>query len=111
MQFSSSGCFGLSLPAASRGGGASACLSRRALVPVGFNRRRGFIGSCERGFRNEALFSDSFSIGARRGGGSLVDVCVRTFDVGGRLQSLGIFQCSVLSLLEGSQYEWLRCKL
>src|SRR4030095_9197173 len=93
-------CFGLSLPAPSRGiGGDSACLSRRALVQVGFNRRRGFIGSCERAFGTEALFSDSFSIGARRSGGSLVDVCGRTLDVGRRLQSLCILQGRILRFI------------
>jgi hypothetical protein len=92
-------------------GGDSACLSRRALVQVGFNRRRGFIGSCERAFGKETLFSDSFSIGTRRSGGSLVDVCGRTLDVGGRLQSLGIFQCGVLGLIEVNQYQRLVRKL
>ncbi len=99
----------MSLPAPSRGiGGDGACLSRRALVQIGLNRRRRFIGSCERAFGNETLFSDSFSIGARHSGGSLVDVCGRTLDVGGCLQHLGIFQRGVLGLIEVSEYEWLR---
>jgi hypothetical protein len=108
----SSGCFGLSRPAPSRGiGGDSACLCRRARVPIGFNRRCGFIGSCEHAFGDETLFSDAFGIGARRSGGNLVDVCGRTLDIGGRLQSLGIVQCGVLGVAEVSEYEWLRRKL
>jgi hypothetical protein len=108
----SAGCFGLSLPAPSRGiGGDGARLSRRALVQVGLNCRRGFIGSCERALRNETLFSDSFGIRACRSGGSLVYLCGRTFDVGGCLQRLGIFQSGVLGLTEVRQYDWLRRKL
>jgi hypothetical protein len=102
----------LSLLASSRGiGRDSACLCRRALVQIGFNRRCGFIGSCERAFGNETLLPESFGIGARRRGSSLVHVRGRTFDVGGPLQSVGIVQCGVLSLTEVSQYEWLRRKL
>lgn len=80
-------------------------------MQVGFTHRRVFLGSCERAFGNETLFSDSFSIGARRSGGSLVEVGGRTLDVSGRLQSLGIFQCDVLSLIEVSQYQRLCRKL
>jgi hypothetical protein len=112
MRSGSSGCFGLCLPLPSGGiGGDTACLFRGAVVQVGFNRRHGFIRSCERAFGPETLFSDSFSIDARRSGGSLVDVCGRTLDVGGRLQSLGIFERRVLGLIEVGQYQRRRHKL
>jgi hypothetical protein len=108
----SSGCFGLSLPASSTGiRGDAARLPRRALVQVGLNCRRSFIGSCKRALGNETLFSDSFGIRAWLGGGSLVDLCGRTFDVGGCLQHLSIFQSGVLGLTEVRQYDWLRRKL
>jgi hypothetical protein len=108
----SSGCSVLSLPAPSRGiGGNGASLSRRALVQVGLNCRCGFIGSCECALGNETLFSDSFSIRTRLSGGSLVDLCGRTFDIGGCLQHLGIFQRGVLRFTEVRQDHWLRRKL
>jgi hypothetical protein len=107
----SSGYFGLSLPTPScAAGGDSACRSRSALVQVGFNRRR-FIGNYERAFGHETLFSDSFRIGARRSGGSLVDVRARTLDVGVRPQSLGIFQGGVLGLIDVGRYQRLGRKL
>jgi hypothetical protein len=108
----SSSCCGLSLPAPSRGiGGDSACLSRRTLVQIGLNCRSGFIGGRERTLGSETLVSDPFGRRARRSGGSLVDVCRRTLEVGGCLQRLGILQCGILGLVEVRQYEWLRRKL
>src|SRR5262245_9154397 len=112
VRFGASGRLGSSLPAPSRGiGGDRRTVSRRAPVLLGLTGRCGFIGSRKGALGNETLFSDSFSVRARRSGGGLVDVCGRTLDVRGCLQHLGIFQCGVLGVIEVAQYEWVRREL